>query len=451
MPRCSFKSCKSDSRISKNKKLRFYPFPKMKSNPIKCVRWIELCGSEKLNPNNITRNTYLCNKHFSEKFTKDSEPRPFLDDSRNDGNGNIATVDPVDINSETQNSIIGVDEGAEHISEVIESDHNYCHLKETSEIHTQTCMDDLHIFLYRNLMKNEKKFKYITGLRLLQFEALYEFLDESIMDKLIYPDKNYERPNKTRIIKLRLTNRDCLCLTLARMRRGYTLDELSIFYDMSKANISKIFYTWVQFMYYQIISIRGDMFSGGRDISRVPLCFRNFEKKNITLIIDATEISLQMPSNFYQQGNTFSSYKHSNTIKFLIGICPNGGVTYVSEGYEGAISDKELFEKCDLNLFLQEGDVILADRGFIIEDIANELKIKVFIPPFLKNRKRLTPEEERLTKKIAKSRVHVERAIRNIKSYRILSKQCPILLLPIISNIFTIVSFLVNFQDCLVP
>lgn len=157
-----------------------------------------------------------------------------------------------------------------------------------------------------------------------------------------------------------------------------------------------------------------------------------------------------MPTNFKQQGNTFSSYKHANTVKFLVGICPSGAITYVSEGFEGAISDRQLFENCDLKTFLKENDTVMADRGFLIHDLANELHIKLYTPPLLMGRSRLTAEEELLTKKIARSRVHVERAISRIKCYKILKKQCPMLLLPILSNIFTVVCFLVNFEDCLV-
>lgn len=178
------------------------------------------------------------------------------------------------------------------------------------------------------------------------------------------------------------------------------------------------------------------MFRSGRSIKSKPYCFTNFERNSITIVIDATEIRTEMPSNFQRQGNTFSSYKHSNTVKLLLGICPSGVIMYVSEGFEGSISDKELFKKSDIGEFLEENDIVMADRGFLIQDLCNEKKIKLYTPPMLMRRPRLTGEEELLTKKIAKARIHVESAIGRIKSYRILSKKCPILLIPIISNIF---------------
>ena len=87
----------------------------------------------------------------------------------------------------------------------------------------------------------------------------------------------------------------------------------------------------------------------------------------------------------------------------------------------------------DLKLFIKEDDVLLADRSFNIQDVADEMKIKLYIPPFLCGRKKLTAEKEVLTKKLAKTRIHIERAIGRLTKFRILSTRIPILLMPILS------------------
>lgn len=51
---------------------------------------------------------------------------------------------------------------------------------------------------------------------------------------------------------------------------------------------------------------------------------------------------------------------------------------------------------------LEEGDLVLADRGFTIEDLTNEKRVSLNVPPFLKGRDRLTVEEEQITKEIAR-------------------------------------------------
>jgi len=46
-----------------------------------------------------------------------------------------------------------------------------------------------------------------------------------------------------------------------------------------------------------------------------------------------------------QQKQTFSHYKQRNTLKALIGIAPNGCITYVRPLYPGSVSDKDIVKK----------------------------------------------------------------------------------------------------------
>ena len=63
---------------------------------------------------------------------------------------------------------------------------------------------------------------------------------------------------------------------------------------------------------------------------------------------------------------TFSSYKNDNTYKALVGISPNGVITFVSSLYPGSISDKELTRRCGILDLLEPGDSVMADRGLIL-------------------------------------------------------------------------------------
>ena len=63
-------------------------------------------------------------------------------------------------------------------------------------------------------------------------------------------------------------------------------------------------------------------------------------------IIDCTELFCQRPSSLTIQSSLYSSYndKHHVTYKglVLVGIAPSGSITFVSQLYEGSISDKEI-------------------------------------------------------------------------------------------------------------
>lgn len=182
--------------------------------------------------------------------------------------------------------------------------------------------------------------------------------------------------------------------------------------------------------------------------SKIPRIFHKF--KNIRVVIDGFEVRSQRPEDFREQGNTYSNYKASATHKFLLGMHLRGGICFLSDAFEGSISDKMLFKECGIIQSLQRGDSILADRGFTISDICNEIGCTVVIPPFLDGREQFTKDEVDLTRSIAAARIHVERIIGRMKNFRLLQKVIPKTLVPIISQVAFVIAMLVNFQEPLV-
>ena len=101
----------------------------------------------------------------------------------------------------------------------------------------------------------------------------------------------------------------------------------------------------------------------------------------------------------------------------MVGIAPSGAVTFVSQLYDGSISDKELVAKSGiLNKDLWgEDDSLMADRGFTIEDELKPLNVSLNIPAFLKGRDQLSEKEVKESQGVAAIRIHVERQIQRIK------------------------------------
>ena len=119
------------------------------------------------------------------------------------------------------------------------------------------------------------------------------------------------------------------------------------------------------------------------------MCFRKHFGTNI-VIVDCFEIFINKPKNILDRARTFSSYKHHNTVTFLIGITLQGVISYISKAWGGRTSDKFLTQSCDfLDNFLS-GDIVMADRGFDIEETVALYCAKVKIPPFTKGKMQLS-------------------------------------------------------------
>ena len=169
-------------------------------------------------------------------------------------------------------------------------------------------------------------------------------------------------------------------------------------------------------------------------------------------IIDATEIYIEQPKNPEAQQLTFSTCKNHNTLKSLIGISGDGAINFVSTLEGGSISDRDLTVKSGiLGKDWAKGDVLMADRGFEIQDDLAPMGVKLNIPPFLKGKGQFEKDELVETRRIAKFRIHVERAIERIKNCHILD-YVPITLCSsgIIDQIFFVCAMLTNFLPPLV-
>ncbi|KAF4529928.1 hypothetical protein B566_EDAN016558 [Ephemera danica] len=75
-------------------------------------------------------------------------------------------------------------------------------------------------------------------------------------------------------------------------------------------------------------------------------------------------------------------------------------------------------------------DLIMADRGFDIDDEIKAKGISIVTPAYLRGRAQFESKENETSRELAKFRVHVERAVRKIKEFKILEGIIPITLAP---------------------
>ena len=247
--------------------------------------------------------------------------------------------------------------------------------------------------------------------------------------------------------------------TVVKLRLNCPVQDLAYRLNVSCSTISRIFLKWMTAMDKCLHTL---ILWPDREAlwKTMPECFRASFGTKVAVIIDCFEIFIERPSNLQARASTWSSYKHHNTVKVLLGITPQGVVSFVSEPWGGRVSDKHLTEHCGILDKLLPGDVVLADRGFDIKESVGMMQARLHIPAFTKGKSQLSAMEVTETRTIANVRIHVERVIGNVRQkYSILQSTLPIDYVikrdgeecPLVDRIVRVCCALCNVCDSVVP
>ena len=109
---------------------------------------------------------------------------------------------------------------------------------------------------------------------------------------------------------------------------------------------------------------------------------------------------------------------HTNTFKLSVSLSPICYFNIVSKLFTGCISDKELVRQSGFLAVLEEREIIMASKGFNIQDLLAIHRVRLIAPPIMTNNT-VSARASTATRRVANARVHVERIVKKQKCFYI--------------------------------
>ena len=264
----------------------------------------------------------------------------------------------------------------------------------------------------QSLSEDDKMVKYYTGLP--SFDLLNAIYELVIADA---PTNLFSGCSCSPLQQL--------LIVLMKLRLNLGDQDLAYRFGIHQSTVSRYFSKWLDILYHKL-SVFVNWPEQEELLRTMPVDFRKDFGKCV-IIIDCFEVFIERPTSLMARAQTWSNYKKHNTVKFLIGITPQGTVAFISKGSGRRASDVHITEHSGLFRHLLPGDVVLADRGFNIQEAAGMYCAEVKIPPFTKGKKQLSKMEVDSAHKLSSIRIHIECVIGMVRQkYTILQSTLPI-------------------------
>ncbi len=304
---------------------------------------------------------------------------------------------------------------------------------------------------YSEILNSDSKVKSYTGLQSKAvFDTLYGSFGEKVKKlrhwngpaRTVSLNRNGKNKNNTRKPKA-LTGKEEFFMTLLRTKTMMKAEVLGDFFGVSPAVVSTTCVTWWKFLAKELGSL---VYNPTEEAHKalLPASFQCAQYRNVKHIADCTEIFTETPKNKTVQAVTWSNYKHHNTCKYLLSVTASGHINFVSKGYGGRASDRQIVEQSGFLEELRKGEQVMADKGFNISDLVTLKHAEVLIPPGRTGAFQMPARDVHKTKAIANRRIRVEQVIRRLKCFNILKYEVPITLLHSLDNIVIVCCALSN-------
>ena len=133
---------------------------------------------------------------------------------------------------------------------------------------------------------------------------------------------------------MKLSRYQQLLVCLVKLRMNYLFRDIAYQLNVSVGTVQRVFHYALNALYVELdFLIQWPSRENLRKSMPMSFC-KEFGNK-VVVVIDCFELFTEKPSGAMNTVLTYSNYKHHQTVKYLIGIAPQGPVTFISRGWGG--------------------------------------------------------------------------------------------------------------------
>ena len=271
---------------------------------------------------------------------------------------------------------------------------------------------------YERLSRKPEIFRLFTGLDVSEFDTICERIKPRYDE---YERKRLSREDRKRDVgagrPFKLSLRDRLLMLLIYYRLYVSSTLTGFLFDLDHSNVLRDI-RYIEPLVSECIPIPKNIYVRAKRSTtpeEVEEYFLGF-----TAFVDATEQEIPRPKNSTKRKSHYSGKKRRHTVKTQLTVNEKGLIIHRTNHARGRRHDYALFKSNHPEL--PKGVRAGVDLGY--DGIQNDFpELNALIPFKRRNGKKLTPNQKRLNRVLAKARVVVEHTISRMKKFRIMGEE----------------------------
>jgi hypothetical protein len=277
---------------------------------------------------------------------------------------------------------------------------------------------------YEPLLRTPKAFPALTGLCLEEFDRLFGDVLAADQRRVATTTTTKDgQPRQRAVGAGRHPDhdlRDRLLMTLFWLRVYPSYSLLGWLFGLDKAN------AWrnVQDTLALLDTLPDFPFDRPtRDRKKVKSAAALFEEfPAVRLIVDAKEQPFRRPDGWDHQKAFYSGKKKQHTVKYQVGVTPEGRVGTVSVSVPGSVHDLTLLRGSGLLDRLEEGEGVMTDKAYLGADVGRP-GLRVVLPFKRPPKGELSQSQKGYNRRVSRVRVKVEHVLAQLSRFQALRQR----------------------------